>query len=64
MPNSKVSEATCQARYAALHEDIITIKTNHLPHIQAKVDKILWMIIGLFVMIVAGVVIFILTGGL
>jgi len=45
--NGYVRESTCNARYNALHEDVIEIKTNHLPHIEKKVDNLIKIMIGI-----------------
>lgn len=36
---------TTEHRLTKLETEIAEIKTNHLPHIQKTVDKILWLII-------------------
>lgn len=59
--NNFVREATCQARYGALHEDIKDIKVNHLPHIESKIDGQTKLVIITLATILGGIVVAIFT---
>lgn len=40
MPNEKVEIAVLQTEMRSVKEDISTIMTNHLPHLQSRLDSI------------------------
>lgn len=53
--------ACLKVEYRNLKEDINKIMNNHLPHIQAKVDKLFWLVLTTAIGVAVEAIVYILS---